>query len=155
MKLVKHAIFLSFAIVVLLTVAYITRHALLLIYVSGIFAVVLSPAVDWICKLKIGRWHPSRGLAIVFIVVAAAAVISVISFFAFPAVVEQVREFTAQLPDLLSRLKRRFGERGILAQLDVRSFSNYLTAHMAALTSVFGTIAGALTSTATVFLLTA
>src|SRR3954469_3219701 len=97
----KQLIILSFAIAVLLSAAYVARHALLLIYISCIFAVVLDPAVRWVCELKIGRWHPNRALAIVFIALAVAAVTAVIALFAFPAILTQLKDADTQLPDLL------------------------------------------------------
>jgi predicted PurR-regulated permease PerM len=151
----KQLIILSFAIAVLLSAAYVARHALLLIYISCIFAVVLDPAVRWVCELKIGRWHPNRGLAIVFIALAIAAVTAVIALFAFPAILTQLKDADTQLPDLLDRLQRRFGPRSLIARLNMHSISSYLTDHMAAVASIFGTIAGAVSSTATVVLLTA
>lgn len=151
----KQLIILSFGIAVLLAAAYVARHALLLIYVSCIFAVVLDPAVRWVCGLKIGRWHPNRGLAIVFIALAIALVAAVVSIFAFPAILAQLKDADTELPDLLDKLQRRFGPRSVIAQLNMHSISNYLTTHMAAVASVFGTIANAVTSTATVALLTA
>ena len=42
----ERILFLGFAIALLLCVAYSARQALLVIYVSTVFAVVLSPAVD-------------------------------------------------------------------------------------------------------------
>jgi predicted PurR-regulated permease PerM len=84
-----------------------------------------------------------------------AGLIVLISFFALPAIASQVRELVQQLPDLLTRLGNRIRVRNLSDTLDAGSISKYLTAHLPALTSFFGTIAGALTSTATVLLLTA
>jgi len=51
-------------LIVALLIAYYLRHALLLIYVSVLFAIVLTPAVRFIQRLTIGRWHPGKGAAI-------------------------------------------------------------------------------------------
>ena len=53
-----------FAIAILLLLAYQVRSVLLLVYLSALFAVVLAPAIDTIRKLKIGRWQPGRGAAV-------------------------------------------------------------------------------------------
>jgi predicted PurR-regulated permease PerM len=155
MKLVKHAVLLSFAIAVLLAAAYVARHALLLIYMSCIFAVVLSPAVDWICKLKIANRHPRRGLAIVLILVGTIAALTLLSFFALPSIVGQLKDFVSQLPDLLDKLRGRFRLGSVPDNLNVRSFSIYLAAHMTAVTAFFGTLANTIASTAAVLILTA
>jgi len=47
-------IIFAVALVVALLIAYYLRHALLLIYVSILFAIVLTPAVQFIQKLSIG-----------------------------------------------------------------------------------------------------
>jgi predicted PurR-regulated permease PerM len=155
MSSARQAILFGFAIAVLLVAAYVVRHGLLLIYISCIFAVVLSPAIDWLSGCKVGSWNPSRGAALALLGFVTAGLIVLISFFALPAIASQVRELVQQLPDLLTRLGNRIRVRNLSDTLDAGSISKYLTAHLPALTSFFGTIAGALTSTATVLLLTA
>ena len=51
-----------------LWVAYSVRDVLMLIYVSALFAVVLSPAIGMIQKIHIGSWRAGRGFAIVFLI---------------------------------------------------------------------------------------
>lgn len=155
MNRVKQGVLLSFAIAILLVLAYVARHALLLIYVSCIFAVVLSPAVDWICKLRVRNWRPSRGFAVVLIAIASLAIVVLISFLAFPAVAAQLSDFVTQLPDLLNSLRKAFGKDRGLINLNTYSISDYVTAHMSTVTKFFGSVASTITSTATVFLLTA
>ena len=44
----------------LLTLAYKLLKELEILYVSALFAVVLMPAVNKICSLRIGKYRPSR-----------------------------------------------------------------------------------------------
>jgi len=48
-----------------------------LVYVSALFAVVLMPVVQRIQQLKIRKWSPSRGFAIVILVVAVISLLSI------------------------------------------------------------------------------
>jgi predicted PurR-regulated permease PerM len=116
--------------------------------------VVLSPAVDWIRRIGIGRWRPSRGIAIVAMAAGAVVMVTLMSFFAAPPVVSQAKELAAQFPDLLEKLRDRLGPR-FQAALDPASISAYIASHVPVLARVFGSIAGAIASTATVFILTA
>ena len=54
-------VLLSFAIGLGLAIAYLVRSALLVIYVSAVFAVVLTPAVNAVHRISILGWKPSRG----------------------------------------------------------------------------------------------
>jgi len=55
-----------FAVLLVLWTAYAVRDVVMLIYVSALFAVVVSPAIGGIQKVRLGRWRPGRGLAISF-----------------------------------------------------------------------------------------
>ena len=55
---------LAFAIVLLLAAAWFVRRALLLIHISAIFAVVLTPFVDRFHRRGLLGWKPSRGAAL-------------------------------------------------------------------------------------------
>ena len=61
---VRGNIIFAFAAALVLAVAYLMREILLLLYVSALFAVVLTPVIRGIMRLHIGRWHPGRGLSI-------------------------------------------------------------------------------------------
>ena len=61
----NHRSDIIFGVVLLLGlyVAWRVIDVLLLVYVSALFAVVLAPAIDFIRRLHIGNWSPSRGIA--------------------------------------------------------------------------------------------
>ena len=155
MQQMKRIVLWSFAVALLLLAAFVVRHALLLIYVSCIFAVVLTPAVNYIHGLKIGGWRPSRGAAILLIALAAGAVALLIALFAFPPLFSQAREFLRQLPALVGRLRSRFSSVPVLSEIDPNALSGYLTSHAKTIASLFATLAGAIVSAVTIFVLTA
>ena len=63
---VRGYIVFAFAIALVLAIAYLMREILMLLYVSALFAVVLTPVDRGIIRLHIGSWHPGRGLGYLF-----------------------------------------------------------------------------------------
>ena len=88
----------AFAIVLVLALAYLMREILLLLYVSVLFAVVLSPVIHGIMRLHIGRWHPGKGLAILLLMVSVGAAATLFFAFALPPVLHDVQELISELP---------------------------------------------------------
>jgi predicted PurR-regulated permease PerM len=86
------------------------RDVLMLLYVSALFAVILTPVVRSTSSLRIGRWQPFKGSAILFLLLAVAAVLTAFGFLALPPVIRDLREFgremPARLPDILAKLQK-------------------------------------------------
>jgi predicted PurR-regulated permease PerM len=97
----ERILFLGFATALLLCVAYLARQALLVIYVSTVFAVVLSPAVNRVHRFGIWHWHPSNGAAILLFCFAIAIVVVLLCAFALPPVISELQQLATQLPELL------------------------------------------------------
>jgi predicted PurR-regulated permease PerM len=91
----------------MLGVAYLAwrvRDVLLIIYVSALFAVVITPAIHLIQRVHIGRWHPGRGLAFLIILFALLACFSFFLIFAMPPILQNAREFARELPNQMANL---------------------------------------------------
>jgi predicted PurR-regulated permease PerM len=103
---------IAFAFVLALAcyVAWLVREVLVLLYVSALFAVMLGPLVRFTSCLHIGRWHPFKGTAIFFLLFGAVAAITAFGFLALPPVINDLQEFTREmptrLPELLEKLKK-------------------------------------------------
>jgi predicted PurR-regulated permease PerM len=99
----------AFALVLGCAVAWLVRDVLMLLYVSALFAVVLTPVVRSTGRLRIGRWRPFKGYAIFFLLLAMAGALTLFGFLALPPVVRDLQEFAREmpkrLPALLERLK--------------------------------------------------
>jgi predicted PurR-regulated permease PerM len=78
--------------------AWQLRHALGIIYVSALFAVVLMPVVQQIMRLKIGKWKPSRTIAVIVLVVGVFGALTAFLILALPPVVHDMRDFARDLP---------------------------------------------------------
>jgi predicted PurR-regulated permease PerM len=100
----------AFAIALGLATAYLMRQILLLLYVSALFAVVLSPIIRAITRIPIGKWHPGRGLAIFLLLLSLAAAATLFFAFALPPVLRDVQSLVSELPtrgpQLLDQLHR-------------------------------------------------
>ena len=100
----------AFAIALALATAYLIREILLLLYVSALFAVVLSPVIRGISRIHVGKWHPGRGLAILLLLLSLAAAATLFFAFALPPVLRDVQSLVAELPtrgpQLLDQLHR-------------------------------------------------
>jgi predicted PurR-regulated permease PerM len=100
----------AFAIALALATAYLMRQILMLLYVSALFAVVLSPVIRAITRIPIGKWHPGRGLAIFLLLLSLAAAATLFFAFALPPVLRDLQSLVAELPtrgpQLLDQLHR-------------------------------------------------
>jgi predicted PurR-regulated permease PerM len=95
---VRGNIIFAFAAALVLAIAYLMREILLLLYVSALFAVVLTPVIRGIMRLHIGRWHPGKGLSIFLLLLSLAAAATLFFAFALPPVVRDVQSLFAELP---------------------------------------------------------
>jgi predicted PurR-regulated permease PerM len=100
----RGSIVFAFVIALVLALAYLMREILLLLYVSALFAVVLSPVIHGIMKVHIKSWHPSKGLAIFLLVLSVGAAATLFFVFAVPPVVKDVQALASELPTRGPRL---------------------------------------------------
>ena len=100
----------SFTLVLACALAWLVRDVLMLLYVSALFAVVLTPVVRSTSSLRIGRWQPFKGSAVLFLLLAVAAALTAFGCLALPPVIRDLQEFgremPSRLPDILEKLKK-------------------------------------------------
>jgi len=100
----------AFALALGCALAWLVRDVLMLLYVSALFAVVLTPVVRFTSSLRIGRRQPFKGSAVFLLLLAAAAVLTAFAFLALPPVVRDLQEFgrelPTRLPEILGKLKK-------------------------------------------------
>ena len=95
---VRGHILFFFAVLIGLGVAWKLRHAIGIVYVSALFAVVLMPLVQQIMRLKIGKWQTSRTVAVVALVVVVFGSLAGFFVLALPPVLHDVRDSARDLP---------------------------------------------------------
>ncbi len=104
-RVTRGNIVFAIALLLALYVAWLVRDALVLLYVSALFAVVLAPVVRSTSKLHLGRWRPFRGpAAILFLVLALALFIVAFASLAFPPIVRDLQTFSGEMPTRLPAL---------------------------------------------------
>jgi predicted PurR-regulated permease PerM len=105
----RREIVFAFLLALACYVAWLLREELLLLYVSALFAVVLSPLVRATAQFSIGGWRPFKGAAIFFLLLGVAVALTVFGFLALPPVINDLQEFgremPARLPGILLALK--------------------------------------------------
>ena len=99
-----------FIVLLALGLGYHLLKELEILYVSGLFAVVLTPIIKHIQNLRIRHWSPPRGIAIVVLIAAVILVLVLFFWVALPPVLRDLRQFImdvpARLPVLVARIKR-------------------------------------------------
>ena len=109
-KSVRNNIIFFFAILLSLALAWKLAKEIEILYVSALFAVVLTPIVNWICAHKIRDYRIPRALGIVLMIVCVAAALSLFFFIALPPVMRDLREFLVDLPqripEAVAKLKK-------------------------------------------------
>jgi predicted PurR-regulated permease PerM len=97
-----------FALALACYVAWLIRDVLVLLYVSGLFAVVFAPTVQSVSKVQVGRWRPFKGIAVLVLPLGIVGVLVAFGFFALPPVIHDLQEFSREMPTrtpvLLERL---------------------------------------------------
>ncbi|HUD14664.1 MAG TPA: AI-2E family transporter [Terracidiphilus sp.] len=108
-RTLRSDIVFAFALLLACAVAWLVRDVLMLLYVSSLFATVLTPVVRFTSRLHIGRWRPFKGYAVFFLLLAMAAALTAFGFLALPPVIHDMQEFAhdlpARLPQVIERLK--------------------------------------------------
>ncbi|MGD0628672.1 MAG: AI-2E family transporter [Terracidiphilus sp.] len=99
----------TLALLLALAVAWQVRAVLMLLYVSALFATVLTPIVKSTGRLRIGRWRPFKGYAVFFLLLAMAGALTAFGFLALPPVIRDLHEFAnempVRLPGLLEKIR--------------------------------------------------
>jgi predicted PurR-regulated permease PerM len=114
--LIAWTIAMSLGGIVLLYAIYLMRDVLLLLYISGIFAIGFSPVVRLIERqqmLPIGRRVP-RWLAILILYIFIISAIVGVCALIFPPLIAQARAFWDHLPVLVESGQKFLIERGFL-----------------------------------------
>ncbi len=94
-------ILFTFGLILACGLAWLLRDVLMLLYVSALFATVLTPVVRSTGRLRIGRWRPFKGYAVFFLLLGIAGALTGFGFLAFPPVIRDLQEFAKEMPSRL------------------------------------------------------
>ena len=144
-----------FGVMIALWVAYSVRDVLMLIYVSALFAVVLSPAIGVIQKIRINGWRAGRGFAIVFLILILALAGTLFAVFALPPVYRDGRNFSADWPRHLAELTEGIKHLPFAGKIDPAGLQKYAAEIAGGAGGLFLNIAGGVFGLFTAVILTA
>jgi predicted PurR-regulated permease PerM len=143
----------------LIYVGWVLRSTLLLIYVSVIFAIIFTPAVAAIQRLRVRKWHPSRGAAILILLGLVLAAVTLFLVLALPPIVSDAQGLRTDLPQTLDQFQNRIrqfplGDK-IATYLQPGRLESYLSEIFSSAMKVFKSVAGGVTALVTLVLMTA
>jgi predicted PurR-regulated permease PerM len=122
-RTLRSDIVFAFILALACILAWFLRDVLVLLYVSALIAVVVGPVVRSTARLAIGRWHPFKGSAVFFLLLAAAAGIAAFGFLALPPVLRDLQAFGAELPARLPALQQKLQQIPFASQLNTGALS--------------------------------
>ncbi len=116
----------TFALAIGLCVVWVVHDVLLIVYVSGLFAVVLMPVVNGLRRVRIGNWRPGRVAAILMLFLIAASLAALFFGIALPPVARDMSQFVKELPVRGPQLLLRAQELPIIRHLDLSALNTRL-----------------------------
>jgi predicted PurR-regulated permease PerM len=137
-------ILFAFFVAILLLVAWHVREVLFLIYISALFAIVISPAINFVRRLNIAGHRPGRGLAIVIILVVGFGLLTLFFVFALPPIFHDLREAAVDAPDRIADLTQRARQVPFLRNFDIGALQSHITGAIGGVVGLFKGIAGGL-----------
>lgn len=124
--------------------AYIVRNVLFLIYVSALFAVVLSPVIQLIGRIHIGKWRPGHGIAVLILIVGLATVLTLFLVFALPPIFHDARSMAAEWPKRLTEMSSKARTIPFLEGIDITKIDDYIAAVSGGAFGFFTGLAGSI-----------
>lgn len=99
-----------FALALGLYLAWLVRDVLVMLYVSALFAVALTPLVRATAEIRIRDWQPFKKIPVLILLVAGAGALTAFGFLAFPPVLHDLQQFSREVPSrepsLLNKLQQ-------------------------------------------------
>jgi predicted PurR-regulated permease PerM len=120
----RGTVLFTFAVGIGLYLAWLLRDVLVVIYVSALFAVVLMPLVRGMMKLHIRQWHPSRGIAVLSMVLLTVGALSAFLFVGLRPAFLDLRDLVKKLPVEGPEFFGRMQQVPILRDLDWGTLQN-------------------------------
>lgn len=108
---IRGYIVFCFALAAAAYLAWLLRDVLVLLYISALFAVVLTPVVHATSRIRVRRWRPFRGsLAILILLLAVAGGLTGFGFLAIPPVIRDMQSLNVDLPTRIPSLLAKLRE---------------------------------------------
>ena len=148
-------ILFTLAVLAALYAAYMVRDVLLLIYVSALFAVVLSPLIQLIGGIHIGKWRPGHGIALLILILGLLTILTLFLVFAIPPIFHDARSLATEWPKRLTDLSNKARSVPFLEGVDMTKIDDYVAAASGGAFGFFRGLAGGIFGLFTGIILTA
>ena len=135
-------ILFAYGVALFLLFLYLARDVVLLVYISALAAVVVFPGVELVQRLRVGKWRPSRGLAILLVIVAGLAALTVFFIFALPPIFHDLKTLAEEAPSRTADLNERFRRLPFADRLDLSTLQQHAAAALGGLLGLFRGVAG-------------
>ncbi|MBI2678421.1 MAG: AI-2E family transporter [Candidatus Koribacter versatilis] len=135
-------ILFAYGVALFLVFLYLARDVVLLVYISALSAVVIFPGVEQVQKLRVGSWHPSRGLAILLVIVGVLALLTVFFIFALPPIFHDLRALATEGPARTAELSERLRRIPYADRLDTNALQGYAAGAVGGMLGLFKGVAG-------------
>jgi len=135
-------ILFAYGVALFLAFLYLARDVVLLVYIAAISAVVIFPGVELVQRLRIGKWHPSRGLAILLVIFAGLAALTIFFIFALPPIFHDLQRLAEEGPNRAAELKQRFQRIPFADRVDIGALQQHAAAALGGLLGFFKGVAG-------------
>jgi predicted PurR-regulated permease PerM len=154
-KSLRNDIVFTIALLAVLAAAWEIRNILLLVYVSALFAVVLSPAIELIRRMHIGKWRPGRGGAILVLILAGIGLVAGVGLLILPPIYRDLHAFAVDLPHRTAGVLARMRSLPFGMNFDPAVLEQHAAEAVGGAFGVFRTITGGLMGAFTCVILTA
>ena len=131
-----------FAVALGVYVAFRVRSVLLLIYVSALFAIVLSPAIRLVRRFQVREWRPGRGLAILILLLSVLGVIALFLVFAVPPIFRDALALGNNWHVHIAELTARIRKLPFLENFNPASLQQYGSGAVGGAVGLLGGVAG-------------
>ena len=145
----------TMALLAAVAVAWEIRGVLLLIYVSAMFAVVLSPAIELIRRVHIGKRRLGRGTAILILILVGIGMVAGIGLLMLPPIFRDLHAFALDLPHRTASVMARLRSLPFGLNFDPTVLEEHAAGAVGGAFGVFRTITGGLMGAVTCAILTA
>jgi predicted PurR-regulated permease PerM len=125
-RTLRSDIVFTFALALACYLAWLIREVLVLLYVSALFAVVLTPLVRSTSGFRVGRFQPFKGTAIFLLLLIAAGALAAFGFLALPPVIRDLQGFAQEMPTRLPGLLEKLNNLPMAQHLDTADISSRL-----------------------------
>jgi predicted PurR-regulated permease PerM len=135
-------ILFAIAVLIGLYFVYVVADVLLLVYVSALFAVVLAPAIDVIRRIHIGKWRPSRAIAVLILIISLLGAVTLISALILPPILSDAADFAQNFPEKVVAIQDKVRHYPFMENFDLRGLQNSMAAMLGGAVGFFRGIAG-------------